>query len=111
MADDCASGRPSLRVTTSRGLSSSGYRWRNRRVVASGCHELDEARGPRGGPWPSAQPSIQTRDVQGGSGRDMLQVGLSEADVARAAQAAEPNALRQAALNPGATHEIFVGRS
>src|SRR5215207_4331566 len=32
----------------------------------------------------------------------MLQVGLSEADVARAAQTAEPDALRQAALDPGA---------
>src|SRR5215213_9213450 len=32
----------------------------------------------------------------------MLQVGLSEADVARAAQAAETDALRQAALDPGA---------
>src|SRR3954447_18515187 len=84
-----------------RGPSSRGYRWRNHWLFAPGCHELDEARGSRGGPWPSAQPSVQARDVQGRSGRDMLQVGLSEADVARAAQATEPDALRQAALDPG----------
>src|SRR4051812_7271722 len=84
------------------GLSSSGYRWRSRWLVASGCHELDKARGSRGGPRPSAQPSVQARDVQGRRGRNVLQVGLSEAHVSRAAQAAEPDAPRQTAFNPGA---------
>jgi len=45
---------------------------------------------------------MQAHDINGGRGRDMLEVGFGQADVARAAQPTEPDALRQAALDPGA---------
>ena len=54
------------------------------------------------------EPCVQTGEVHGRRGEDVLEVGFHLSKIAAAAQPKAPNALRQSAFDPGATGIAFL---
>ena len=54
------------------------------------------------------EPCVQTGEVHGRRGEDVLEVGFHLPKIAAAAQPEAPNALRQSAFDPGATGIAFL---
>ena len=75
-----------------RQVSWSLFRWCPSGYGASGS-ERGEARGPRLRPWPLLQPGHNPIDIDGGGGRDVLQVGFLEAPIAGLPQPEGPHPL------------------
>src|SRR3954454_23293872 len=56
----------------------------------------------------AVEPCVQTGEVDGRRGEDVLEVGFHLSKIAAAAQPKAPNALRQSAFDPGATGIAFL---
>ena len=54
------------------------------------------------------EPCVQTGEVHGRRGEDVLEVGFHLSKIAAAAQPKAPNALRQSAFDPGTTGISFL---
>src|SRR5512135_103242 len=63
--------------------------------------ECGKARGAGDGTWDRPEPGGEAVQIDRGRGRHVLQVGLSQAAVAAAAQPEGAHALRDRALDPG----------
>ena len=59
-------------------------------------------------PRSAEKPGVQTGEVYGRRGKDVLEVGFGLSQIAAAAQAADSNALRQGAFDPGARRITFL---
>src|SRR4051812_36225032 len=73
---------------------TTGHRWRIGRLR----RECSKARNASGREWAAREPSSTTVEIEGRSGRDVLQARLGQAAIARPAQAEGPHALGQRAL-------------
>src|SRR3954453_10195261 len=77
------------------GWKTVGHRWRIGRLR----RECSKARDASGREWAACEPSSNTVEVEGRSCRDVLQARLSQAAVARPAQAEGPHTLGQRAFH------------
>ena len=59
-------------------------------------------------PRVALEPCVETGEVDGRCGEEVLEVGFGLSKIAAAAQSETPNALRQSAFDPGATGISFL---